>query len=138
MVLLEVRQTPAIFQALFASSACSPHYKHSLFSPRPSLASLIQSRHKQHSRHIRRPSVVSSALSADLLSVGFFSAATAGLLYSATPLLTGKAKQANQGKSDGLGDTDIEPAGIKWGVMSVVSFIPLVNWTVSCNTWLLA
>lgn len=77
--------------------------------------------------------MVSSALAADLLSVGFFSTATAGLLYSATPLLTGKAKQANQGKSDGYGETDAEPEGIKWGVMSVVSFIPLFNWTVSCD-----
>lgn len=66
----------------------------------------------------------------ELLSVGFFTAAAAGLVYSATPLLTGASKQDNQGKSDAYGETDADPEGIKWGVMSVVSFIPLVNWTV--------
>lgn len=65
----------------------------------------------------------------ELLSVGFYTAAAAGLLYSATPLLTGKSKEENQGKSDNYGDTDADPEGIKWGVMSVVSFIPLFNWT---------
>lgn len=66
----------------------------------------------------------------ELLSVGFYTAAAAGLLYSATPLLTGKSKDENQGKSDNYGETDADPEGIKWGVMSVVSFIPLFNWTV--------
>ncbi len=66
----------------------------------------------------------------ELLSVGFYTAAAAGLLYSATPLLTGKSKDENQGKSDNYGETDADPEGIKWGVMSVVSFIPLLNWTV--------
>ena len=66
----------------------------------------------------------------ELLSVGFYTAAAAGLLYSVTPLLTGKSKEENQGKSDNYGDTDADPEGIKWGVMSVVSFIPLFNWTV--------
>jgi len=66
----------------------------------------------------------------EFLSVGFYTAAAAGLLYSATPLLTGKSKEENQGKSDNYGETDADPEGIKWGVMSVVSFIPLFNWTV--------
>ncbi|KAA6426412.1 MAG: hypothetical protein FRX49_03523, partial [Trebouxia sp. A1-2] len=65
----------------------------------------------------------------ELLSVGFYTAAAAGLLYSATPLLTGKSKDENQGRSDNYGETDADPEGIKWGVMSVVSFIPLFNWT---------
>lgn len=87
-------------------------------------------RNKRHLQNHRRNSVTSSAFAADLLSVSFFTAASAGLVYSAIPLLTGKSKQDNSGKSDNYGETDVEPEGIKWGVMSVVSFIPLVNWTV--------
>ena len=142
MVLLEVGQTSASFQALFAGSACSPSGNNLVFGRQRqksvACSSHTRSKLKQGGRNTRRASVVSSALTADLLSVGFFSAAAAGLLYSATPLLTGKAKQANQGKSDGYGETDAEPEGIKWGAMSVVSFIPLVNWTVSCNARLQA
>ena len=87
-------------------------------------------RSEQHLQKHRRKSVISSALAADLLSVSFFTAASAGVVYSAIPLLTGKSKRDNHGKSDKYGETDVEPEGIKWGVMSVVSFIPLVNWTV--------
>ena len=137
MVLLEVGQTSASFQALFGRSAFSHPYNSLVFGRhRENSAACSYRSHSrvgQCGRNTRRASVISSALTSDLLSVGFFSAATAGLLYSATPLFTGKAKQANQGKSDGYGETDAEPEGIKWGVMSVVSFIPLVNWTVSCN-----
>ena len=143
MVLPEFGQTSARFQSLFAGCARSPSCN-SLVVGRQRENSAACSSHtnstlKQVGRNTRQASVICSASTADLLSVGFFSAATAGLLYSATPLLTGKAKQANQGRSNGYGETDAEPEGIKWGVMSVVSFIPLVNWTVSCNarlqTW---
>ena len=142
MVMLEVGQTSASFQALFAGSACSPLCNSLVFGRHrqnsAACSSRTHSRLGQCGRNTRRASVISSALTADLLSVGFFSAATAGLLYSVTPLLTGKAKQANQGKLDSYGETDAEPEGIKWGVMSVVSFIPLVNWTVSCDACLQA
>ena len=142
MVLLELGQTSASFQTLLAGSACSRPCNSLEFGRQrensAACSSRTHSRLKQGGQNTRRASVISSALTADLLSVGFFSAATAGLLYSATPLLTGKAKQANQGKSDGYGETDAEPEGIKWGVMSVVSFIPLVNWTVSCSARLQA
>lgn len=136
MVLGGTGQTSANLQPFLASSASSPTGQR-LHSARQrgdsaAFASLVQSKLKQCGRTRRRTSVVPFALNADLLSVAFYSAATAGVLYSATPLLTGKAKQANQGKSDGYGETDAEPEGIKWGVMSVVSFIPFVNWTVSC------
>lgn len=132
MVLVGTRQTLASLQPFPASSVLAPtDIRLQLGRQRkglPAFSFLIQSRTRRFAR-----SVVSSAISADLLSVGFFSAASAGLLYSATPLLTGKAKQANQGKKDGYGETDSDPEDIKWGVMSVVSFIPLVNWTVSCK-----
>ena len=88
---------------------------------------------EQRALCVRGKRVLSSAFSADLLSAGFFTAAAAGILYSALPLLTGKSRQDNQGKSDTYGETDADPDGIKWGVMSVVSFIPLVNWTVRTN-----
>ncbi len=80
--------------------------------------------------HTQQRSSRISATTEYLLSVSFFTAAAAGLVYSATPLLTGKSREDNQGKSDSYGETDADPEGIKWGVMSVVSFIPLVNWTV--------
>lgn len=140
MVLLEVAQTSASFQTLFTGSAGS--FPQGCLVFREKSARCLSGKYprfEQCGKQNRpRASVVSSGLAGDLLSVGFFSTATAGLLYSATPLLTGKAKQANQGKSDAYGETDAEPEGIKWGVMSVVSFIPLFNWTVSCGACLQA
>ena len=134
-MLLGVGQTSASFQTLLTGYARSS--PHSCLVYREKSAGCPSRKHPRFEqcgrRNRRQTNVVSSALAADLLSVGFFSTATAGLLYSATPLLTGKAKQANQGKSDAYGETDAEPEGIKWGVMSVVSFIPLFNWTVSCG-----
>lgn len=76
----------------------------------------------------------------DLLALGFVTTASAGLLYSAVPLLTGQAKQNNKSRSDTYKDKDADPDDVKWGVMAVVSCIPLVNWTVRSQAfvkWLL-
>ena len=83
----------------------------------------------------RQMSVAASALQ-DILAIGFLTSASAGLLYSAVPLLTGQSKEKNQSRLDTYKDKDADPDDVKWGVMSVVSFIPLVNWTVGINSLL--
>ena len=135
MLFLYAKYLPLMPKCLLTAAAPAPICPHQLRRLQPVFANVLSPcegfRHiAQRPRpHVQRQNVRTSA-AADLLSIGFLTAATAGLVYSATPLLTGKSKQDNQGKSDTYGETDAEPEGIKWGVMSVVSFIPLVNWTV--------
>ena len=118
---LRLAQGNPILQS--ASGARHLKLSHNNFGPiRPSYQ-------RQDRKSPKRLSVKASALS-DLISATFFTTAAAGLVYSSIPLLNGTAKTNNQGKIDTSGQSDIEPEGIKWGAMSVVSFIPLVNWTV--------
>ena len=61
------------------------------------------------------------------LSVGV--AIVAGLGYSALPLVTGRARVRNVDREDKAEDLDeVEGEEVKWGVMTVISFIPLFNW----------
>jgi len=61
------------------------------------------------------------------LSVGV--AIVAGLGYSALPLVTGRARTRNAGREDNaVGLDEVEGEEVKWGVMTVISFIPLFNW----------
>lgn len=54
-----------------------------------------------------------------------------GIAYSAVPILNGDAKRRNQGRLDdpeGVEEADVD--GVKWGTMTVISFIPVFNWLV--------
>lgn len=95
---------------------------------RPSLGHKLQNPARRNS-HTRHRLIQASAIQ-DILAGSFVAASAAGLLYSTAPLLNGQAKEKNQNQSNKYRDTDADPGDIKWGVMSVVSFIPLVNWTV--------
>ena len=90
----------------------------------------VVARGRLYHRHSRRKLCIAASAVQDLLAAGFLTTASAGLLYSAVPLLTGQAKEKNKSRSDTYKDKDTDPDDVKWGVMSVVSFIPLVNWTV--------
>ena len=74
-----------------------------------------------------------AALGSSLLDTVFLGAAVAGLGLSALPLLTGEAREQNQSPTL---DEDSDEADFEWGLSSVVSFLPYVNWTVRCNTLL--
>lgn len=65
----------------------------------------------------------------------------AGLALSAAPLITGASARrvaarrdaADAARAAGRGaeaDAEEEEADVKWGVMSVVACVPLLNWTV--------
>lgn len=54
-----------------------------------------------------------------------------GIAYSAIPILNGDAKRRNEGRLDDLqGVEAADVDDVKWGTMSVLSFIPWLNWLV--------
>lgn len=61
----------------------------------------------------------------DLLSLGTAAGITVALAWSSLPLMRASAGA----KPDRTLDEE-DAGGVKWGVMSVVSFLPLFNWLV--------
>lgn len=61
-----------------------------------------------------------------------------GIAFSAIPILNGDAKRRNEGRLDDLhGVEAADVDDVKWGTMSVISFIPWLNWLVRLLTPLL-
>jgi hypothetical protein len=59
---------------------------------------------------------------------GISAAIIGGIAYSAIPLLNGEAERRNASRLDDVDEADSDD--VKWGTMSVISFIPLLNWLV--------
>lgn len=55
------------------------------------------------------------------------------LVWSALPLVTGQAAKLNRKPSTAAATDEEEGDGVKFGVMTVVGAIPLVNWSVSIS-----
>ena len=55
------------------------------------------------------------------------------LAWSALPLMTGQAAKLNARPSTAAATDEEEGDGVKFGVMTVVGAIPLVNWSVSIS-----
>ena len=55
------------------------------------------------------------------------------LAWSALPLLTGQSAERNRKPSTAAATDEEEGDGVKFGVMTVVGAIPLVNWSVSLS-----
>ena len=97
---------------------------------------LVQQRHGRQKHCIPKRSWTSKALAGsgstlDTILVSTVSLAIAlEIGISALPLITGAAK----GKQRQELDDEDESEGIKWGAMTVISFIPLLNWLVMSST----
>ena len=124
------------FKVTLGRSVCS--CRHAIAAQRSTLLSEQQKRHVLQRRRQTRKSAVSMTLttsayelaeSGSLLStlfVGSVSLAIAvNIGISSLPLLTGAAKT-----SSATDDDNEEEDGVKWGVMSVISCIPSLNWLV--------
>lgn len=70
---------------------------------------------------------VQASLVTSVAETATLAAAVGGLALSALPLLTGEARECNERRPV---NTETSEEDFVFGVMSAVSFLPYVNWTV--------
>jgi hypothetical protein len=76
---------------------------------------------------------VRASLVTSVAETAILAAAVGGIALSALPLLTGKAAEQN---ADRTVNAETSEDDFVFGVMSAVSFLPYVNWTVCYDTQL--